>query len=113
MNAIQTPHRARPWLTIVFALVILLPALWGFGTKFREFLALAGDEEGSFTVVPILNYLLVSLGFLFLFGWAMFHGMFRDLERPKYTMLANEQKLDQEMDQEHEFPWEGDNDGSA
>lgn len=90
--------RRKPWnaatVTLIFAIVILLPALYGFGTKFMEFLALAGDEEGSFTVVPILNYLFASAGFLLLFVWAMLHGMFRDIERPKYAMLENERLLD-------------------
>jgi uncharacterized repeat protein (TIGR01451 family) len=51
---------------------------------------LAGDEEGAFTVVPILNYLLVSFGFLLLFVWAILHGMFRDIERPKHTSLGSQ-----------------------
>jgi hypothetical protein len=89
-------------VTIALAFVILVPALWGFGTKFLEFLALVGDEEGAFTVVPILNYLLVSLGFLLLFLWAICHGMFRDVEKPKYTMIANEQRLDEEAEWDHE-----------
>jgi hypothetical protein len=84
----------------VLALVILVPALLGFGTKFLEFLALVGQEEGAFTVVPILNYLLVSFGFLLLFGWAVLHGMFRDIEKPKYQMLANERQLDEELQEE-------------
>jgi hypothetical protein len=94
MNA-MAQHRPRPVLMTILALVILLPAMWGFGTKFIEFLALSRDAEGAFAVVPILNYLLVSLGFLFLFGWAVMHGMFRDIERPKHTMLDNERRLDE------------------
>ena len=43
-----------------------------------------------------MNYLLASLGFFFLFCWAIGHGMFRDIERPKYTMLENERRLDVE-----------------
>jgi hypothetical protein len=87
---------------VVLALVILLPALFGFGTKFREFLLLVGDEDGAFTVMPILNYLLVSLGFLGLFLWAVLHGMFRDIEKPKYRMLLNEQRLDAAMRRDRE-----------
>ena len=89
-------RRPRPWLTIFLTLGILLPALYGFGTKFREMLLLVGDEEGAFTVMPILNYLLVSLGFVALFLWALLHGMFRDVEKPKYWMLLNEHRLDAE-----------------
>ena len=73
----------------------MLPSLYGFGTKFLEFIALyRGDVEGAFAISPILNYLLASLGFLLLFGWAALGGMFRDIEEPKYTMLENEAQLD-------------------
>jgi hypothetical protein len=114
-------------LQLLLAVGILLPALYGFGTKFRELTLLYGgyertraaarphltpeqraelqdiqerqgltDEatEGAFALVPILNYLLVTLGFLFLFVWWVMSGAFRDLERPKYNMLENETILD-------------------
>ena len=98
--------RARSTGMILLALVILVPALIGFGIKFKELLLLVGDEEGAFTVVPVLNYLLVTFGFLLLFVWAVLHGMFRDIERPKHTMLANEQRLDeQEKEQEEAREW--------
>jgi hypothetical protein len=98
--------RARLWLiaNAVLALVILVPAMYGFGTKFLEFLALAGDPEGSFTVLPILNYLLAGLGFLALFVWATWHGMFRDIERPKHALLENERKLDAAGEEERHEP---------
>ena len=99
--------RARSIGMSVLALVILVPALLGFGTKFLEFLALVGQEEGAFTVVPILNYLLVSFGFLLLFGWAVLHGMFRDIEKPKVTMMENEARLDAEAEDERDL-WKGD-----
>ncbi len=100
------PTRLRTVLMTALALVILVPAMLGFGFKFMEFLILAADEEAAFTIMPILNYLLVSLGFLLLFGWAILHGMFRDIERPKHTMLANERRLDEELrQQEEEEAW--------
>jgi uncharacterized membrane protein len=102
-------RRSLTFWTALLAVVILVPALVGFGLKFREFLVLAADEEGSFTVVPILNYLLVTLGFLFLFGWAILQGMFRDVEKPKHQMLINERRLDEEeaLAQEKEEDWYG------
>ncbi len=85
---------------LVMALAILVPSLYGFGTKFLEFIALyRGDVEGAFAISPIVNYLLASLGFLFLFAGPAMHGMFRDIEQPKYTMLENEPRLDAEA------PW--------
>jgi hypothetical protein len=77
------------------ALLILLPALYGFGNKLREFIVLYGaGEEGSFALMPLLNYLIASFGFLLLFCWAVRHGMFHHIEDPKRTMLENERRLD-------------------
>jgi hypothetical protein len=93
----RTTARSQIITTIVFALVILVPSLIGFANKFREFILLyRGDVDGVFAITPIVNYLLASLGFFFLFCWAIGHGMFRDIERPKYTMLETERKLDEE-----------------
>jgi hypothetical protein len=87
--------RVRRWVTGVLAFAILIPSLWGFGSKFVEFIAIyRGEADGAFAISPILNYLLASMGFLCLFGWATFHGMFRDIEAPKYDMLENENRLD-------------------
>ena len=93
----STTTRSQVITTIVFAVVILLPSLFGFANKFREFILLySGDVDGVFAITPIMNYLLASLGFFCLFFWAIYHGMFRDLEGPKFTMLENERKLDEE-----------------
>jgi fatty acid desaturase len=98
--------RKRRLLMILLALVILVPALLGFGKKFLEFLALIGDEEGSFAVAPVLNYLLASLGFLLLFFWAIFHGMFRDIEKPKHDMLEREHWLEEAEARRRQELWE-------
>ena len=100
MTANDRAQRRMRRIMWVMAIGILVPSLYGFGTKFLEFIALyRGDVEGAFAISPILNYLLASLGFLCLFAWAVLHGMFRDVEQPKYTMLENEQRLDTEA------PW--------
>jgi hypothetical protein len=92
-----TTSRAQVLTTIAFALVILVPSLLGFANKFREFVLLyRGDVDGVFAITPIMNYLLASLGFFCLFFWAIYQGMFRDIEAPKYTMLENERRLDEE-----------------
>lgn len=104
------PYRSRRRLnysTVVLAVFILIPACYGFGRKFLELVALVGDEEGSFAVMPVLNYLLASLGFGMLFLWAMFQGMFHDLEAPKRTMLDTEAQLDAEVEEERNL-WKGD-----
>jgi hypothetical protein len=87
--------RSQMITTIGFALLILIPSMLGFANKFREFVLLyRGDVDGAFAITPIMNYLLASLGFFCLFFWAIYHGMFRDLEAPKYRMLENERMLD-------------------
>jgi hypothetical protein len=92
----QGPFHTRRLVMLLMALAVLVPSLYGFGTKFLEFVALyRGDVDGAFAISPILNYLLASLGFLLLFAWAALGGMFRDIEQPKYTMLENEAWLDQ------------------
>lgn len=94
----KTTSRAQGITTIAFALVILVPSLLAFGNKFREFILLySGDADGVFAITPIVNYLLASLGFFCLFFWAIYHGMFRDIEAPKYTMLENERMLDEDL----------------
>lgn len=105
-TTVRRPRRAN-WTTLVLAVCILLPACFGFGKKFLELLSLVGDDEGAFAVTPVLNYLLASLGFGFLFLWAMIHGMFRDIEGPSQAMLDNEHVLDAETEEECGL-WKGD-----
>jgi hypothetical protein len=97
INQPRTTSRAQVLTTIGFALLILVPSMLGFGNKLREFILLArGDVDGVFAITPVVNYLLASLGFFCLFFWAIYQGMFRDIEAPKFTMLENERKLDEE-----------------
>jgi predicted metal-binding membrane protein len=88
--------RRRTRLLILMAVIVMVPAGFGFITKFVEFVrTLRGDEAGGFTILPIVTYLAVAAGFLCLLVWAAMGGMFHDIERPKYTMLEIEAKLDQ------------------
>jgi hypothetical protein len=105
MSATPTTSRLGPspsvrkarLTTLIFALVILIPSGYGFTRKFLELLALTrGDVDGVFAISPVVNYLLTSLGFFFLFCWAILNGMFGDIERPKKTLLENERMLDDE-----------------
>ena len=52
----------------------LVPAGVGFTVKYLDLLILFGSgEEGAFAIMPIMNYLLSSLGFFMLFFWAVRH----------------------------------------
>lgn len=94
-NRATAESRRRNRLLIVMAVVVIVPAAFGFITKFVEFIrTLETDEAGGFTILPIVTYLAMAAGFLCLLVWAAMGGMFHDIERPKYTMLENEAKLD-------------------
>jgi hypothetical protein len=89
-------RRSKSWTTALLAVFLLVPSLFGFGTKFLELISLStGESEGWFAISPVVNYLLASLGFLCLFAWAAGHGMFRNIEEPKFQMLEVEHVLDQ------------------
>lgn len=93
----------KKWKTIaviVMAAAILPVSAYGFGSKLYEFFETARESKaGVFAVTPIVNYLLVGIGFLFLLAWAVLTGMFHDIEAPKYRMLEREQQLDR-----HQLP---------
>ena len=97
----RRPSLTRQRLTtLVFALVILIPSGYGFTRKLIELVALTGaGADGAFAVTPVVNYLLASLGFFFLFCWAILNGMFGDIEGPKKRMLEIERQLDEDEDE--------------
>lgn len=96
------PTTTKSWRNNVsvaaLAAVILGGSIWGFGHKFVALVLLALNErdaaDAAFAVAPVINYLLASLGFLCLVGWAACQGMFHDIEGPKQTMLDVEARLD-------------------
>lgn len=80
---------------VVLAIAILGPAGYGFCEKLTLFiLAVKRDLIAGFTLIPVANYLIVTAGMICLLGWAVLHGMFRNIEEPKYTMLEREEELD-------------------
>jgi nitrogen fixation-related uncharacterized protein len=88
-------RRLKSWVTLLLAIGILVPSMFGFANKFQEFLLVfRNDPAGVFAITPIVNYLLASLGFLMMLFWATANGMFHDLERPKHAFLEQEQELD-------------------
>ena len=83
------------WITIAFAVPILLFSGLGFAAKFVEFVnTFRGESEGAFAITPMVNYLLASAGFFCLLVWATLNGMFADIEAPKHTMLDIDAELD-------------------
>lgn len=96
MKTIQESRGKRVFL-ILFALAILGPAGYGFVEKLMLFiLAVKRDMIGGFTIVPVVNYLIVTAGMVCLLVWAVANGMFRNIEGPKYQMLEQEEKLEED-----------------
>ena len=94
-NTRQKINRST-WITIFFAVPILVFSGLGFAAKFLEFIhTFQGESEGAFAITPMVNYLLASAGFFCLLVWAAVNGMFHDLERPKHTMLDNHEMLEE------------------
>lgn len=101
MNAAIKPKQSRfggssLWTTVIFALLVLIPCFVAFSNKLREFILLySGQVDGVFAISPIVNYLLASLGFFFLFWWGICNGMFAQMEDPKRDFLVQERQLDE------------------
>jgi hypothetical protein len=97
-SAASSAAASQRWqwrVTLLFAVLILIPSGYGFIGKFVELVNLFRHEAGGeFAVAPILNYLLASLGFFCMLVWAVVNGMFHDVERPKVALLEHEQLLD-------------------
>ena len=94
-NSKLSPNEWQFRITILLAVLILIPSGYGFVGKFIELINVAkGEAGGAFAVAPIMNYLLASLGFFCLLLWAAGRGMFRDIENPKHQMLLREAELD-------------------
>ena len=87
---------------LLLVAIILVPAGYGFMTKFKELVLLSVHEDGAFAVMPVVSYLITTLGFFFLLIYAALHGMFRNIEQPKYAMLETERRLDREEQQQDE-----------
>ena len=87
--------RIRRLLHFSAIVAVILPCAYGFIGKFIELVRVyRGEVDGAFAIAPIINYLLASTGFIFLFGWAAMNGMFHDIEAQKQQMLDNESQLD-------------------
>jgi len=95
-----TGHEKRKQFLIRWGLgsFILIPCLLGFGMKFLELIELCKEKhvDGVFAFTPVVNYLLASTGFLCLFMWAIYGGMFDNIEQPKVSMLEIEERLDRQ-----------------
>jgi nitrogen fixation-related uncharacterized protein len=92
---VKKKFSARTAVTLLLAVLILIPSMFGFVNKFIEFFNVSQESgAGLFAVAPMMNYVLASMGFLLMLFWAAANGMFHDVERPKFAMLERERLLD-------------------
>jgi hypothetical protein len=88
--------RTKVVTVVIMTVIIAVPAAYGFGTRMLEFIrTYASADGGGFAIIPVVTYTLVSIGFICLMIWAVAHGMFRDIEKPKHTLLEQEERLDE------------------
>lgn len=91
----QRDSRSKKAFLICFTLGIMIPGAYGFIEKLLAFVKSSQSGPiGRIAIIPVLNYLIVTMGFGCLLIWAIAHGMFRDIEEPKYRMLEQEEELD-------------------
>ena len=93
------PSRGRRRFLWLFSVAMVITAGSAFIFKLIEFFVTAttdGPDALASFLIPVLNYLLVAVGFLCLFLWAYFTGQFRDVEAPKYRMLQMQEQFDRQ-----------------
>ena len=87
------------WWTLAFAVIFLAPSMFGFVTKFIEFVRTFGQGSSEQHVCNHCHGQLFAGQFelLLLLVWQHDNGMFEDIEQPKVTMLENERALDRQL----------------
>jgi hypothetical protein len=86
--------RAGFWLFAFCVALGVVPSSIGFIAKFIQLIiAFRTDEEGAFAIVPILNYLFATVGFLCMLFWAISRGMFNEADRQKIEFFDREKML--------------------
>lgn len=91
----ESGSRKKNLVLWIISVGIILPGAYGFIENFIQFIrTLRTVDGGGFTIIPLLNYMLMTAGFVCLLIWGVLRGMFRDIERPKYSMLEREAMLE-------------------
>ncbi len=94
-DAERSSSRKKNIVLWIISVGVIVPGAYGFIDKLIQFIrTLRTVDGGGFTIIPILNYLIMTAGFVCLLLWGVFRGMFRDIEQPKYSMLEREALLD-------------------
>lgn len=65
-----------------------------FSYKVIEFVkTVPRGEVAGFAAIQVITYLLIAIGFFFLFLWSFLKGDFKDMEKAKYRVLEMEEKM--------------------
>ncbi|MEZ6073706.1 MAG: hypothetical protein R3C10_26365 [Pirellulales bacterium] len=95
----RTTQDPVSFAVIILAVVAMGMCAYGLYMKISELYfvmrsnLVEGNGDGAFAFTPLVNYMLASMGFLFMLVWAACRGMFHDIEGPKRTLLENEEML--------------------
>ena len=95
-ESVVRERRTRNFLW-VFGVGMVVTAGTAFVFKLSEFIYVATlpEDQGLVSfLLPVLNYLVVALGFASLFVWAYLRGEFRDVEKTKVRMLEMQDQID-------------------
>ena len=96
--AAQRERKKRIFLWC-FSIAMVVTAGTAFTFKLIEFIHTAtseGSDALASFLIPVLNYLLVAAGFMFLFFWALVTGQFKNVESAKFRMLELQDEIDRQ-----------------
>jgi cbb3-type cytochrome oxidase maturation protein len=93
----ETKRTKREWIALILGAWVVGGVAFAGGSFVYKIIEIVstvpkGDAPG-FAVIQVVTYLLVAVGFFFLFLWSFLKGDFKDLEGPKYRMLEREEEL--------------------
>lgn len=90
-------RKPREWMTLMIGVWVIGGVSFAgltFAYKVYEIIStVPRGEVMGFAVIQVITYLLVAVGFFFLFVWSFLKGDFKDVERAKYRVLEMEEKM--------------------
>lgn len=87
----------REWTVFILGAWVILGVTFAsltFSYKVIEFVkTVPRGEVAGFAAIQVITYLLIAIGFFFLFLWSFLKGDFKDMEKAKYRVLEMEEKM--------------------
>lgn len=87
----------REWTVFILGAWVILGVTFAsltFSYKVIEFVkTVPRGEVAGFAAIQVITYLLIAIGFFFLFLWSFLKGDFKDIEKAKYRVLEMEEKM--------------------